>query len=315
MENHFSGMDSIHAKSVNGDYVVFVSTPNRNRFLELMREIKSEAGINVEDQVWCVEDKVVQTLRMLETSDEVSEAETPQNSQKSSSSSSSLPVFQIGGAKAGKRKATDIEDGDERKTVCQDTLWAYKAKADATGCSGHAVANLLLKLQGVFNKSKDEPEVLLTERIKNFSEQETKKLIRDLGNVNSKKPELKVQILSKVIFQQTLKELRDAAAQIAEGIKMTQTATELMLLSSCSDEAENIGWCRLTDVLTSHLSKKPRTTNRGVETEAVEGEDEEDDPDDPDDPMDGSKGNDGDENDVKKPKGKGRGRPKRIGTV
>ena len=312
---HFLGMESIHAKSVNEDHVVFVSNPNR--FLELMKEIKSEAGIDIEDQVWSVEDRLVQTLRMLETSEDESEAETLQMTQGSSSSSSTLPVFQVfqvGGAKTGKRKAADIEDGDEKKTACQDTLWAFKAKTEATGCSGHAVANLLLKLKAVYDKSRDEPEGLLKDRIKNLNEQDTKKLIKDLSNVSSKKTEQKVQILSKVIFREALKELREATAQHAEGIKMTQTATELILLSSCSDEAENIGWGRLTDLLTTHLSKRPRTTSRGTATGETD-DDEDDNP--PDDPMDGSKGDDDDENDGdgKKPKGKGRGRPKRTGSV
>ena len=130
-------MESIHAKSVSGDEVVFVSNPNR--FMELLKEIRSEVGIEIEDQVWSVEDRLRQTLRMLETSDEESEAETPQKAQRSSSSSSVLPVFQVGGAKAGKRKVADIEDGDEKrqrvKTPCghskrrqmlldvQDTQW------------------------------------------------------------------------------------------------------------------------------------------------------------------------------------------------
>lgn len=134
---HFLGMESIHAKSVSGDEVVFVSNPNR--FMELLKEIRSEVGIEIEDQVWSVEDRLRQTLRMLETSDEESEAETPQKAQRSSSSSSVLPVFQVGGAKAGKRKVADIEDGDEKrqrvKTPCghskrrqmlldvQDTQW------------------------------------------------------------------------------------------------------------------------------------------------------------------------------------------------
>ena len=311
MESHFD----IHAKSVSEDHLVLVR--NTSPFSDVRQQIMNDTGIDISDQVWRCEDRLVQTLRMLETSDEESEAETPQKAQRSSSSSSVLPVFQVGGAKAGKRKVADIEDGDEKKTACQDTLWAFKTKADATGCSGHAVANLLLKLQGVYAKSKDEPEVLLKERIKNFNGQETRKVLKDLSSVNSKKPELKVQILSKVIFKETLKELRETASQVAEGIKMTQVATELILLSSCSDEAENIGWGRLTDLLTSHLSKKPRTTSRGTATGETDNEDEddEDNNDPPDDPMDGSKGDGDDENDEKKPKGKGRGRPKRTGTV
>ena len=133
MESHFD----IHAKSVSEDHLVLVR--NTSPFSDVRQQIMNDTGIDISDQVWRCEDRLVQTLRMLETSDEESEAETPQKAQRSSSSSSVLPVFQVGGAKAGKRKVADIEDGDEKrqrvKTPCghskrrqmlldvQDTQW------------------------------------------------------------------------------------------------------------------------------------------------------------------------------------------------
>eukprot|EP00438_Fugacium_kawagutii_P030801 Skav229491 [mRNA] locus=scaffold2455:9876:10793:+ [translate_table: standard] len=305
-------MTTIHVTAVSGVFSIPVS--DTETFGDIKKKVHQASGIDVAEQDWSIKDEIFTTLGMLATSSEDENDVKKEVAPKTPAmlTDKSQVFFQVG---AGKRKAGKmagkIEDNrEERLQEKADELWSFKSKIEASGASGHGISYLLEELCVVYNKAQKNPDTICQDYVNKMTGVVAKKVMKDFADLNSNKPELKINILSKVFFAEHLRDLRNASRQINEAVQMTQTATELILVAQLADEGGNVAWRILSEMLANRHKNAP-TVAQGTNTERNERDDEHEISD-----VDmGGSGDDGADNDGGKGKKKGRGKPKKRDTI